>query len=161
MLAYPSSSIHSAFQFIFFFSSSSIYSTLYYTLQQAITSDSVSKLSLFSFSNSIQTALSFPLPLSTLLHFFFHSTLLIFSILLHIHISNAFILLISSIVNYHVSNSYKRTLQITVLIIFFVTVLLIPLVSSSLLLLKAVFAIPILVLSSLLQLPLSVIIDPN
>ena len=90
-----------------------------------------------------------------------HSTQLTFSILLQIHISNASILLISSVFNDHVSYPCKRTLQATVLIIFLFTFRPIPLVSSSFGLLKAVLAIAILPLISLLQLPLSVINDPK
>ena len=93
--------------------------------------------------------------------FVFFSVQLMRSILLHIHISSASILLISSFLSDHVSAQYKATDQITVFTIFFFTALLIPLVSNSFLLLKASFAIPILVLISVSHLPSSVIQAPK
>ena len=57
----------------------------------------------------------------------FHST----QLTLQTHISNASILLISSVFNDHVSDPYNRALHTIVLILFFFTFCLIPLASSS------------------------------
>src|ERR1051325_6537545 len=89
------------------------------------------------------------------------SVQLIFSILLDIHISKASSLLISPFANVHVSAPYSATLQIRLLIILFLSCLFIFLDSRHFLLLTASLAIPILMRTSFLHLPSSVMVLPR
>src|SRR6476469_4871452 len=85
--------------------------------------------------------------------FFLLSIQLTFLILLHTHISKAFKQFISSFLTVHVSHPYRTTCHTSVLTNLFLRSTLILLVSSSFLLLKASFAIPILALTSSKYLP--------
>src|SRR6478609_9077443 len=86
---------------------------------------------------------------------------LTFPILLHTHISKAFKRFISSFLMVHVSHPYRTTGHTSVLTYLFLRSTLILLVSSSLLLLNASFASPILVLTSSRHLPSSEIYEPR
>src|SRR6218665_1542130 len=77
------------------------------------------------------------------------SVQLIFSVLRHIHISKASILLMFSFLRVHVSAQYKVTLQISVFIILLMRHLFNPPLSNSFLQEKASFPIVILLLISL------------
>src|SRR6476469_230877 len=86
---------------------------------------------------------------------------LLFSILLHTHISEALTRFISSFLMVYVSHPYRTTGYTCVLTNLFFRSTLILLVSSAFLLLNASFAIPILVLTSSKHLPSSEINEPR
>src|SRR5207244_4065564 len=89
------------------------------------------------------------------------SSQLIFSNLLHSHISSASKRLISCFLKVQISAPYKATLQTIVFIILFLRLLFIFCARSSFLLPNASFAIPILILISLSHRPSAVIILPK
>src|SRR5580692_7826190 len=104
--------------------------------------------------------LSSPAKLSTS-SFVFLSFQLTFCILLHAHISNAFNLSTICCFIVHVSQPYNATGHIRVFTNLFFSSVVRPFVTSSLVLLNATIAIPILAFTSSMHDPFSVIITPR
>src|SRR5580704_2171465 len=114
----------------------------------------------FRFTTALARHLSSPIE-DSISSFVFLSFQLTFSILLHNHISKAFSLSVTSFFIVHVSQPYSATGHTNVLTILFFSSLFRRFVTSSFILPKACFAIPILALTSSIHVPFSVITAPR